>query len=416
MKSFAPAAIIIAIILIIDLYTFKGLYLLINRLKAKWLRRSILIGYWLITVFSVGATIWITNNITTIHSTRDYQTFFTLVGLVMLFVAPKLLFIVFHLADDLYFLVRKLLKKGTPPSDDTSSNITRAKFLTQIGLGAAAIPFGGMIYGMMEGRFDFRITQHKMSFKHLPASFSGLRIVQISDTHLGSFYKNFSAVKEAFSMIQGLRPDLIVFTGDMVNNYADEIDGWEPYFTGLEARYGKFAILGNHDYGDYVGWPSKKAKDDNHQALLRGFEKMDFKLLLNQNETLQIGDDAISLIGIENWGHGGFSKYGDLEIAMRGADQPFKILLSHDPSQWDAQVTEKTDIALTMSGHTHGMQFGLEVPGIKWSPAQYRYPRWGGAYTEGDQILYVNRGFGYIGFPGRVGIAPEITLIELNRG
>lgn len=414
MKSFAPGIIIIAFILIVDLYTFKGLYLLTNRIKTRWLRLSIHAGYWFITLLSVAATFWIAHNITTIHSTRDYQTFFTLVGLVMLSVAPKLIFIAFHLADDMYYLVRRLMRKEAPAADD-ANKISRAKFLTQVGLGAAAIPFGGMIYGMLEGRFDFRITQHKMSFKHLPSSFSGLRIVHISDTHLGSFYKNFGAVEEAFSMIQGLRPDLIVFTGDMVNNYADEIDGWEPYFAKLQAKYGKFAILGNHDYGDYVGWSSEEAKQKNHQELLRGYEKMDFKLLLNQNQTIKIDGQAISLIGVENWGHGRFSKYGDLNKAMNGANQDFKILLSHDPSHWDAQVIDKTDIALTLSGHTHGMQFGIEVPGIKWSPAQYQYPRWGGVYKEGDQRLYVNRGFGYIGFPGRIGIAPEITLIELNR-
>lgn len=414
MKSFAPGLIIIAFILIIDLYTFKGLYLLTNRIVTKWIRIIILTGYWFITAFAIGASIWITQNITTINSTRDYQTFFTLVGLVMLAVAPKLIFIAFHLADDLYFLVKKLFSKESTPSESTNK-ITRAKFLTQLGLGAAAIPFGGMIYGMLEGRFDFRITQHKMGFKNLPDSFSGFRIVQISDTHLGSFYKNFGAVEEAFTMIQGLRPDLIVFTGDMVNNYADEIEGWEPYFSNLQAEYGKYAVLGNHDYGDYVNWSSETAKEANHQALLDGFKKMDFELLLNQNQTIDINGEAISLIGIENWGHGRFSKYGDLKKAMQGANQPFKILLSHDPSMWDAQVVNKSDIALTLSGHTHGMQFGIEVPGIKWSPAQYRYPRWGGAYSENNQRLYVNRGFGYIGFPGRVGIAPEITLIELNK-
>jgi len=417
MKIIAPGVILIMLILLIDLYTYKGLNLLTTGLQQKWLRLTIHSGYWLVSAASVVAIIWLMINITEVQDSRDYRVFFTLAGLVMLVVLPKLLFISFHLVEDVIHVVSGFFKQpGTPDTDTGENLISRSKFLTQIGLGMAAIPFLGMIYGMIKGRFDFRVTKHRVAFANLPKTFHGLRIVHISDAHLGSFYRNFAAVEEGFKMINDLRPDLILFTGDMVNNYADETDGWEPYFAQLTARYGKYAILGNHDYGDYVPWTSAAEKAGNLDLLRSNINKMGFQLLLNSNETLRIGSDEIDLIGVENWGTGGFAKYGDLAKSMEGANRSFKILLSHDPSHWENQVLEKTNIDLTLSGHTHGMQFGIEVPGIKWSPVQYRYPRWGGLYNEGKQYLYVNRGFGYIGFPGRVGIPPEITLIELESG
>ncbi len=408
---------VIAFILVLDLYTFKGLRLLTSRLSNQWLRQFILIGYWIVTAGSVAAVLWLSAYFTEVQDTRDYQTFFTLAGLILLMVVPKLIFICFHLTDDIFYLFSKLFKssKSKEPETETGNRITRSKFITQVGLGLAAIPFTGMIYGMLQGRFDFRVVRQKISFSNLPPAFSGLRIVQISDSHFGSFFHNYAAVEKGFEMINELRPDLILFTGDIVNNYADEIDGWEPYLSGLTAKYGKYAVLGNHDYGDYVAWPTAEAKEDNLRYLINKMNESGFRMLLNENQVISVGSDEISLIGTENWGHGSFSKYGDLNKAMTGVKQPFKILLSHDPSHWDDQVLQKTDIDLTLSGHTHGMQFGIEVPGIKWSPAQYRYPRWGGLYTEGKQHLYVNRGFGYIGFPGRVGISPEITLIELTQ-
>lgn len=415
MNSIAPGLAVIVFILVLDLYTYKGVRLLTTSFRNKVLRSIIHVGYWLVTAAAISAVIWLAANLRDVQDSRDYRTFFTLAGLVLLVVAPKLIFIAFHLADDLFYLLKRLFRKATLSKSEKTNGISRAKFLTQIGLGLAAIPFIGMIYGMLQGRFNFRVVNEMVSAPNLPPAFSGLRIVQISDAHLGSFYHNYAAVEPFFKMVNDLRPDLIVFTGDIVNNYADEIDGWEPHFSGLKARYGKFAILGNHDYGDYVAWPSEQAKAENLQYLIDKVEETGFKMLLNENATIRVENDEISLIGVENWGLGSFSKYGDLNKAMRGAIQPFKILLSHDPSHWEGQVLHQTDIDLTLCGHTHGMQFGIEVPGIKWSPAQYRYPRWGGLYREGSQQLYVNRGFGYIGFPGRVGISPEITLIELER-
>jgi predicted MPP superfamily phosphohydrolase len=415
MKSYTPLIIFVLFILALDLYTFKGLKLLTSEITQNWIRSTIHIGYWLVTLVMVIAILWLAANFASIQVTRNYKVFFTLAGLTLLVVAPKLIFVTFHLLDDIYYLVVKYFNlPGSANLSETGNKISRAKFLTQTGLVLAAIPFVGMIYGMLKGRFDFRILKQKLAFDNLPPAFNGLRIVQISDAHLGSFYNNYDSVLKGFELINSLQPDLILFTGDMVNNYADEIEGWQPYFQNLKAKYGKYSILGNHDYGDYVGWETPEVKQKNLQKLVDLHGEMGFKILLNANETIEIGGQKISLIGVENWGKGGFSKYGNLAKASAGAVEPFKILMSHDPSHWEEEVLEHTSIDLTLSGHTHGMQFGIEIPGFKWSPVQYRYPRWGGLYTEGKQHLYVNRGFGYIGFPGRVGIPPEITFLELE--
>ncbi len=257
-----------------------------------------------------------------------------------------------------------------------------------------------------------------MSFANLPAWADGLRIVHISDIHIGSFFNNHDAVQRGIDMVNELKPDLILFTGDMVNNYADELVGWEDTLSKLNARLGKFSILGNHDYGDYVTWPNAEVRAENIEKLKQYHKKIGFRLLLNEKVNFGAeNDESIEILGVENWGLGGFSQYGKLSEAMKDSDEKkFQILLSHDPSHWDAEVMGKTSIEITLSGHTHGMQFGVEIPGIiKWSPVKYRYPRWGGLYTVGKQHLYVNRGFGYIGFPGRVGMPPEITFFELQK-
>jgi len=414
MKAYIPAIVLIVFILALDLYTYKGLKLLTSGIAQAWIKTFIHTGYWLVTASLIVAVIWLTTNFASIQLTRDYKVFFTLAGIMMLLLAPKLIFITFHLLDDLYYLAVKYFNMpGKTNVAEASKNITRAKFLTQTGLVLAAIPFVGMVYGMVKGRFDFRILKHKIPFSNLPSAFNGLKIVHISDAHLGSFYNNYDDVAKGFELINSLEPDLIFFTGDMVNNYADEVEGWQPHFQQLKAKYGKYSILGNHDYGDYVSWESAEVKKQNLSKLIDYHREMGFNILLNQNDTIEIEGQKISVIGVENWGKGGFSKYGDLAKAKNGSAAPFTILLSHDPSHWEEEVLKHTNIDLTLSGHTHGMQFGIEIPGIKWSPVQYRYPRWGGLYTEGKQHLYVNRGFGYIGFPGRVGIPPEITFLEL---
>jgi predicted MPP superfamily phosphohydrolase len=232
--------------------------------------------------------------------------------------------------------------------------------------------------------------------------------------HLGSFNKNFEKIAKAVDLINEQEPDLILFTGDLVNNFAEETNGWAPVLSKMKAKIGKYSILGNHDYGDYSHWKLPEDKAKNLQEIKDFHKEVGFKLLLNESETITINGEEIALVGVENWGKPPFPQHGDLTKAINGsANLPFKILMSHDPSHWDAQVLD-TDIALTFSGHTHGMQFGLERAGIKWSPVQYKYPRWGGLYQQADQYLYVNRGFGYIGFPGRIGMPPEITFVELS--
>lgn len=294
----------------------------------------------------------------------------------------------------------------------------RRTFVSQIAFGIAAIPFLGLLYGSIKGKYDYRVHRVRLKFKDLPDAFDGFRITQLSDIHSGSL-DDMDAVKRGIELANKQESDLLVFTGDFVNNRADELDEWLEHFGSLKARYGKYSILGNHDYGDYVKWPSLDAKRQNMEKLLQHQKQMGFKMLLNSHTRIEKDGQSIVLAGVENWGNRrGFAKYGDLSKALHGVkNEEFTILLSHDPSHWD-EVTLKNEnlVHLTLSGHTHGMQFGVEIPGFKWSPSQYVYPRWAGVYAAQDRHLYVNRGFGFLGYPGRVGILPEITVIELLKG
>ncbi|MGQ8335569.1 metallophosphoesterase [Sunxiuqinia sp. A32] len=278
----------------------------------------------------------------------------------------------------------------------------------------AVVPVASVLYGVTKGKFNYRIIHERIHFANLPQSFKGLKMVQISDMHLGSFSRKHEQIAKAVDMINEQKPDLIFFTGDLVNNFAKETDGWVPVLAKMKAKYGKYSVLGNHDYGDYSEWNSAEEKDKNLLDIKNFHKKIGFRLLLNESETLTINNEEIALIGVENWGNPPFPQYGDLKKASENLDSKlFKILLSHDPSHWDEEVLTNSDIDITFSGHTHGMQFGIERAGIKWSPIQYKYPRWGGLYNEHNQYLYVNRGFGYHGFPGRIGMPPEITVVEL---
>ncbi|MCZ6694094.1 MAG: metallophosphoesterase, partial [Bacteroidetes bacterium] len=290
------------------------------------------------------------------------------------------------------------------------------KFISQLGLVVAALPFSSFLYGVVKGKYDFRVKNITLSFPDLPPAFDGFKIVQISDIHSGSF-DSFSSVKKGVEMVRQQNPDLILFTGDLVNNMAMEIEPYMDLFGSLSARFGKYSVLGNHDYGDYMSWPSQEAKKINLDKLKEYHQIMGYKLLNNTSVRVEKGQDSILLAGVENWGIRPFRQTGDLEQAYRDSqDDEFTILMSHDPSHWDEQVLDfKKHVHLTLSGHTHGMQMGIEIPGIKWSPVKYKYPRWAGLYEDKGQYLYVNRGFGFIGFPGRVGIWPEITTIELKR-
>ncbi|MGB6269260.1 MAG: metallophosphoesterase [Olleya sp.] len=295
---------------------------------------------------------------------------------------------------------------------------SRRKFISQVALGLAAIPFSSLLYGMYKGRYNYKVLKYTLHFEDLPAAFDGYRLTHISDIHSGSF-DNKEKINYAVDLVNQQKGDVILFTGDLVNNKASEMYDWKETFSKLSAKDGVFSVLGNHDYGDYVDWKSKKDQKDNLNELIAIQKEIGFDLLLNENRYIEKNGERLAIIGVENWGKGGFKKAGDLEKASKQIDtNDFKILLSHDPSHWAEKVIDdQNHYHLTLSGHTHGMQFGIEIPGwIKWSPVQWRYKHWAGIYQEKGQYININRGFGYLAYPGRVGIWPEITVIELKKG
>lgn len=410
---------IFTFILLVDIYSFKGIKLLVSSLESDTLRYVIYLVYWLIPVLMISFLLYFRTLIPFEREPKIFRNFFLLAGLFILFYIPKLVFIVFHLTEDIIHIGKWVFSKFTN-SDvmdgaESVQTISRAKFISQIGLVVAAIPFASILYGMAKGRFDYRVIREQLQFSNLPSEFNGFKVVQISDIHIGSFLGHENQVKKAIELVNEQHPDIILFTGDLVNNFTEELNGWILILSKLKAKYGKFSILGNHDYGDYFEWKNEGEKAKNLDDLKQAHKDIGFRLLLNESEEIELNGSKIALIGVENWGLPPFPQYGDLKTAMKGAsDLPFKILMSHDPSHWDAEVIHKTNIDLTLSGHTHGMQFGIEIGNVKWSPVKYKYPRWAGLYREKNQYLYVNRGFGYIGFPGRIGMPPEITVLELN--
>lgn len=291
----------------------------------------------------------------------------------------------------------------------------RNQYWLSFGLTLGLITILLFLYGILKGKYAYRVIKHQLFFEDLPKAFDGFTITQISDVHAGSF-TNPNAVQKGIDLIKAQQSDLFVFTGDLVNNKADEIEPWITHFSQIKAPYGQFSVLGNHDYGDYVKWPSAEAKTQNLDKLKAQHKNLGFRLLLDEHIELHKDGEKVVLAGIENWGIG-FGERGDLEKALTNVtDEKFKILLSHDPSHWEAQVkNHKTNIHLTLAGHTHGMQFGIEAFGIKWSPVKYRYKHWAGIKKENGSVLNINRGFGFLGYSGRIGIWPEITVIELKK-
>ena len=414
------AIILFVFIVFVDFYSFKGIRLLLRDTSSDIILYGTYTLFWLVTAFSVGLIIYILRLQSIERTAEVYSRIFLLGGIFMLFYIPKVFFIVFHFSEDIiygfHWIINKLIYRPKPDALSDGPAISRYKFLTQIGLIIAAIPFVSILYGMTKGRFNFRVIRHNLSFTDLPSGLSGLKIIQISDIHLGSLYGHQEKIKAAVELINKEEADILVFTGDMVNNFAEELDGWMPLLKGMQAKKGKYAILGNHDYGDYFDWKNKEEKQANLDKLVALEKEAGFDVLLNESREIKHKDSQFELLGIENWGLPPFPQYGNLEKTMKDtSSSSFKILMSHDPSHWDAEVLHKTPIQLTLSGHTHGMQFGIEAGPVKWSPAKYKYPRWAGLYEEGKQKLYVNRGLGYIGFPGRVGMPPEITILTLEK-
>ncbi len=337
-------------------------------------------------------------------------------GFLITVITFQLITILFLFSEDIFRLLAGAYHKFLG-GDKTFTVPERRRFMSLLGMGLAAIPFGALLYGMYKGKYNFKVLKYDLEFEDLPDAFDGYRITQISDVHSGSF-DNKQKIEYAVDLINQQKSDVLFFTGDMVNNKAEEMYPWKELFTTLSAPDGKFSILGNHDYGDYVDWETPEAKTENLQQLINLQKEIGFDLLLNESRYLQKGTDRLALIGVENWGRGGFKKAGDLKKATEGISKnDFKILLSHDPSHWeDVVIHDEYHYHLTLSGHTHGMQFGIEIPGwIKWSPVKWRYKYWAGIYSELGQFINVNRGFGFLGYPGRVGIWPEISVITLKK-
>jgi predicted MPP superfamily phosphohydrolase len=372
--------------------------------------------YWAVTISAVvfflfGSTFNIDN---WPKSIRTYL-FATLIGLFIGKFIAGTVFLVDDLRRILHWSGGKLYYQFVQNENFSSSTISRSTFMSWLGLGLGSTLFGTLLLGF-GNKYRYQLKKISMAFDDLPANFKGLKILHISDIHSGSF-NDKKSVEVGIEKILETSPDIILFTGDLVNDRADEMEEYQVLFSKLKAPLGIYSTLGNHDYGDYYLWPSPEAKRANLEKLKKVHADMGWRLLMNEHVVIEKDGHELALIGIENWSaKANFPRYGKLGEAYKGAEKyPFKILMSHDPSHWDAEVRKDyRDIHLMLSGHTHGMQFGLEIPGFKWSPVQYVYKQWAGLYEDGIQKLYVNRGFGFLGYPGRVGILPEITLIELT--
>ena len=398
----------------IDWYTFQAFKTSFP--SQTWVK----IGYWL---FSVLVYAYIAYGFLTFSRENMNPNFGTMVSLMILSMVPKLIILAFLFGEDVlrFFTGSFQSISGSRQGDFLPD---RRKFISQTALLLSAIPFVGILHGVLIGKYRYRVVKHTLEFDDLPEEFDGFRITQISDIHSGSF-DDKKKLEYGIDLINQQKSDVILFTGDLVNNHAGEMEPWVETFKKLHAPMGKYSILGNHDYGDYMYWPSQEAKAENLKRLFKVQEELGFKLLRNENVKIEKpslsgvegAGASIDLIGVENWGKG-FAQYGDLAKAVANLSaQSFKILMSHDPSHFDEEVKKFAHhIHLTLSGHTHGMQFGIEIPGwIKWSPSSLRYPKWAGLYEEMGRYLHVNRGFGFLAFPGRVGIWPEITVLELKR-
>jgi len=407
--------IIAAVSLLLDWYVFSGL----KSFNAGWQpaiwRQVVNWGY---LIISTGVTLLFIGGLGSLSTAKGMTPFHEWVlSIFLTFLVTKIVFVVVLLFGDtgrfFYGIINNLLKpkeKVTVPFFPE-----RRKFIGQLAVLLAAFPFAGFLYAMFKGKYNYKIHRPVIYFDDLPDAFDGFTITQLSDIHSGSF-DDTVAVQHGIDLANAQNSDLFVFTGDLVNNAAWEIEPYISRFGQLKAAYGQFSILGNHDYGDYVQWDSETEKAANLQKLKQHHKELGYRLLLDEHVTIEKDGQKLYLIGVQNWGHG-FIQLGNLDKALQGVDKAaFKILLSHDPSHWEEKVKNNPiTVHLTLSGHTHGAQFGVELPGLKWSPVQYRYPDWAGLASEKNRYLYINRGFGFLAFSGRLGIWPEITVITLKK-
>lgn len=395
----------IAFVLFIDFYAFQSIKTLS--------RNKIIFGiYWIISIAILANVIY---QLTTFDNSKGLSHHVMLAfGLLILSIVPKIIALIILFGEDIFRVFKGTLSYFS--SNTTNSFLpNRREFVSKVALGLAAIPFTSVLYGMMRGKYNYKVINHTLYFDDLPTAFDGYKITHISDIHSGSF-DDAHKISYGIDLINEQNSDVILFTGDIVNNVAEEMNPWIPYFQKLKAVDGKFSVLGNHDYGEYVRWNNLDEKEQNFNAIKEIHPKIGFNLLLNDSVYIEKNNEKIALIGVENWGTR-FKKAGDLKLASsKIAKDDFKILLSHDPSHWNSEVkNDSNNYHLTLSGHTHGMQFGIEIPGLKWSPVQYIYKQWAGIYKEYNRYINVNRGFGFLAFPGRVGIWPEITVITLKK-
>ncbi len=394
------------LIIVVEFYAFQALKTLTSNkiIKRLW-----------IVVALIVYVIFFYIIFTTPRSAGQTIEFQYALGLLLMFLIPKGVFLIVMFGEDVIRVIQKLT--SVISSKETKTFPGRRVFVSKMALGLASIPFAGFIYGMIQGRYNYKVLKYELSFEDLPEAFDGLTITQFSDIHSGSF-TNKEKIQYGVDLIKEQKSDLLLFTGDIVNNKFEEMLPWVDMFKTLEAPLGKYSILGNHDYGDYAQWNSEEDKKANFKGIKDLHQKIGFDLLLNEHRYIEKDGEKIALIGIENWGKG-FSQSGDLNKASQGVPKDdFKILMSHDPSHWELKVKrDDFNYHLTLSGHTHGLQMGIEIPGfIRWSPSQYIYKQWAGLYNEFGRYINVNRGFGYHAFPGRVGIWPEITVITLKKG
>ncbi len=402
--------IFIVIIGIADFYAFQSLRTLTK--SNFWY-----LFYWVFTIAVIGNFIYQFYGFSRSDGFSHANAY--AIGLLVAMIVPKLILMLAMLGEDIFRVPQAIYSYFTQNNNLEGNHFPqRRKFVSQIALGLAAIPFASIIYGIYRGKYNFKVLNYTLHFEDLPEAFDGYKLTQISDVHSGSF-DNIDKVEYAIDLINEQQSDVILFTGDMVNNKATEMAPYIDIFKKLNAKDGLYSVLGNHDYGDYINWNSEEDKKQNLEDLKILQKDIGFDLLLNENRFIEKDGQRIALVGVENWGKGGFKKAGDLKKAASLIDKDdFKILMSHDPSHWDAEViNDPYHYHLTLSGHTHGMQFGIEIPGwFKWSPVKWRYKHWAGIYEDLGQYINVNRGFGYLAFPGRVGIWPEITVIELKKG
>jgi len=395
-------------VIILEIYAFQAFKTLI---KSKWF----FVFYYITSAIALAYIVY-----QLYHFDRSVgqtpQTMMTF-GLLLLLYVPKLLLTIILFGEDivrffagLFGVITKSGSEGFLPE--------RRKFVSQIALGIAAIPFASFLYGITIGKYNYKVIRQTLFFPDLPDAFDGTTITHISDVHSGSF-DDAEKIQCAIDLINEQNSDMILFTGDIVNTHATEMDPWIETFKRIHnPKFGKYSVLGNHDYGEYINWPSQQDKIQNFENIKAIHDKIDFKLLLNEHVKIKKDNQELAIVGVENWGRK-FGERGDLNLASKGLSKDdFKIVMSHDPSHWDEKIQhDDNHYHLTLSGHTHGLQFGIEIPGwVKWSPVQYVYKQWAGLYENAGRFIYVNRGFGFHAYPGRVGIMPEITVIELKKG